>query len=137
MKYLPRGENLAKIDPADPEIICLQIFAYAKLQSYWTKVHQIKQKWSQIIKDESSLLKSQFAIFQAILECEGDKWKWIGRFSPILALKLVAMATFLEPSFCENRSSRSWDHFNVYFEKKEKKKLTQAEHIAREAYRAG
>ena len=47
-----------------------------KLRSYYTKVHQIyKHFCSQIIADE--LFKNQnaarMAIFQAVLECQGDE----------------------------------------------------------------
>jgi len=47
------------------------MFAILKLRSYWTNVQQIYKQCSQIIEDES--LKIRMAIFQAVLECQGDE----------------------------------------------------------------
>jgi len=70
-----------KIGPVDPEIICLKglfkkndgvyMFAYLKLQSYWTKVHLIYKHCNQLIIDEHS--KIRMAILQSISECQGYK----------------------------------------------------------------
>jgi len=45
----------------------MYIFAYIKLHSYWSKVHQIYRQYSQIIKDEC--LKIRMAILQSVSEC--------------------------------------------------------------------
>jgi len=36
---------------------------------------------SQVVADEP--FKIRMAIFRAGLECQGDEWKWIGRFRPL------------------------------------------------------
>jgi len=92
-----------KIGQVDPEIICLKGFISLKmrgvhaddplkLRSYWTEVHQTYTQYSKIIITDE--LKSEW------------RFRMPGRritlgerpISPILMLKLVAMATFLERS---------------------------------------
>ena len=100
-----------KIVRVDPEIICLKvyfkernngvyIFYLHKLRSYWTKVHHIFTRCSQSITNE--LFKIRIAIFQSISECLRLRIKVNSRILPILTLKLVAIATFLQSS--EKRS---------------------------------
>jgi len=88
-----------KIGPVDPEIICLKgLFEkkkrgvytcqFLKLQSYFTKSHQIFTRCSQAIPIEP--FHMGIAIFHFVLECQGDMN--VSRpISPILTIKLVAI----------------------------------------------
>ena len=71
----------------------MYIFAYIKLQSYWTKVHQIYTQCSQIITDE--LFKNHNGDIAIRFGMPG---KVNSAILPILTIKLVAMATSLERS---------------------------------------
>ena len=74
----------------------MYIFPYIKLQSYWTKAHEIYAQYSQIITDKLFLNQNG-----DIAICFGMPVLQINVNSPILpilSLKLVAMATSLEQS---------------------------------------
>jgi len=73
--------------------------------SYSTEVHQMFTRCSQVIVDEPFKVRS--AILQSVSECRGNR-----PISPILTLKLVAIATSLEQSEKEGqiRNVRS----NIY-----------------------
>ena len=70
-----------------------------KLRSYWTEVQQIYKQYSQIVTDK--LLKSQNGDTAISFRIPGRRIKLNWPISPILTLKLVAMATSVEQSETE------------------------------------
>jgi len=70
-----------------------------KLRSYWTEVQQIYKQYSQIVTDK--LLKSQNGDTAISFRIPGRRIKLNWPISPILTLKLVAMATTVEQSETE------------------------------------
>jgi len=48
------------------------------LRSYWTKVHQILTRYSQV--NCAVKLPIDIVMFLSVLECQGDEWRWVSQF---------------------------------------------------------
>jgi len=71
-----RQANVAMLTPPCWSTRGCTPFQLLKLRSYWTKVHRIFTRCSQVFAVEP--FEIGIAIFHSVLECQGERW--VGRF---------------------------------------------------------